>query len=421
MNNEYTDIPVVYSAEKCEMQPNANTRFIKERFAAISLKTPRFYECPEKKPYADDDRIKAIIFEGEPCGGAPAKVFAYVGFPDGADAEHPVPGMVLVHGGAGHAYAEWVKLWVDNGYAAIAFDGFGQIPADGEYSGDDGWSLNPESHPTIDEFASYKKPVDEQFFYYYLTDAEIAFEILRADRRVIKEKIGITGISWGSYAVTELICFDDRFLFAVPVYGSAFQHESTGLFGNFAQKVKDIWEPSLLLKNVKTPVLFINGDSDIFFSANTATKSASLLENGAVCYINGYLHSQQHGSSLPEIMRFADSYAKGGQGNIKITRITLCENEANIFTEYPPDIENPEVMLYYRSGDLVYSRDAAVMYEILEKWCCKKAEPCEGSYKVTLPENANIFYFAASGTDKNGTALHASSGIFYNGLLPKEQ
>ena len=30
-----------------------------------------------------------------------------------------VPGMVLVHGGGGTAFASWVKRWNDRGYAAM--------------------------------------------------------------------------------------------------------------------------------------------------------------------------------------------------------------------------------------------------------------------------------------------------------------
>lgn len=39
-----------------------------------------------------------------------------------------VPGMVLVHGGGGTAFEDWVQLWVQRGYAAIAMDTCGQVP-----------------------------------------------------------------------------------------------------------------------------------------------------------------------------------------------------------------------------------------------------------------------------------------------------
>ena len=56
------------------------------------------------------------------------KVFAFVGIPEGASAENKVPGIVLVHGGDGTAYYEWVDFWVKRGYAAIAMDTEGRMP-----------------------------------------------------------------------------------------------------------------------------------------------------------------------------------------------------------------------------------------------------------------------------------------------------
>ena len=64
--------------------------------------------------------IQAITYDGAKIGGQKTKVFAYLGFPQGASAHKKVPAVVLVHGGSGHAFAQWIKLWNDRGYAAIA-------------------------------------------------------------------------------------------------------------------------------------------------------------------------------------------------------------------------------------------------------------------------------------------------------------
>ena len=39
-----------------------------------------------------------------------------------------LPAMVLVHGGAGTAFADWVRMWKRRGYAAIAMDTCGSVP-----------------------------------------------------------------------------------------------------------------------------------------------------------------------------------------------------------------------------------------------------------------------------------------------------
>lgn len=42
--------------------------------------------------------------------------------------------MLLIHGGAGQAYSQWIEEWMRRGYAAIALDLYGDMPLeDGTY------------------------------------------------------------------------------------------------------------------------------------------------------------------------------------------------------------------------------------------------------------------------------------------------
>jgi hypothetical protein len=57
--------------------------------------------------------VHAIFFEGVPYRGKPTKVFAYYGLPSRdsqSQGTEKVPGVVLIHGGGGTAFANWVKL-----------------------------------------------------------------------------------------------------------------------------------------------------------------------------------------------------------------------------------------------------------------------------------------------------------------------
>ena len=78
-----------------------------------------------------DSRIRPILYKGVSFGGRQTEVFAYVGFPEGASEDKPVPGVVLVHGGEGTAFWDWVQMWLDKGYAAIAMDTEGRFPTVG--------------------------------------------------------------------------------------------------------------------------------------------------------------------------------------------------------------------------------------------------------------------------------------------------
>jgi hypothetical protein len=66
--------------------------------------------------------VEAYFLQSVPYNNAPTHVFAYVGIPSIATKDNPVPGVVLIHGGGGTAFYDWVKMWNDWGYAAIAID-----------------------------------------------------------------------------------------------------------------------------------------------------------------------------------------------------------------------------------------------------------------------------------------------------------
>lgn len=84
------------------------------------LSKPPAFEWDEGK------QIRSLFYKGESYKGKPTRVFAYYATP-GSLAGDPslnkdLPGIVLVHGGGGTAFAKWAKLWASRGYAAIAMD-----------------------------------------------------------------------------------------------------------------------------------------------------------------------------------------------------------------------------------------------------------------------------------------------------------
>ena len=81
---------------------------------------PRWEEAPGEPK----DGLRPIFFDSVPWQGRPTKVFAWLGIPESR--EGPVPGIVLVHGGGGTAYREWVQRWNERGYAAISIAHEGQ-------------------------------------------------------------------------------------------------------------------------------------------------------------------------------------------------------------------------------------------------------------------------------------------------------
>ena len=90
---------------------------------------PRIQPLPEydMKPDSIYHGIKAFFYDGADYKGKKTKVFAHIGFPEMKQGER-VPAVVLVHGGGGHAFPEWIRLWNERGFAAIAMDTTGFLP-----------------------------------------------------------------------------------------------------------------------------------------------------------------------------------------------------------------------------------------------------------------------------------------------------
>lgn len=89
-------------------------------------------EAVHKEQIFPEGKLTPLFYAGLPFRGEPTRVFAWLGMPTGADPGHPVPGIVLVHGGGGTAFRDWAQLWVKRGYAVIAMDIGENIPATAE-------------------------------------------------------------------------------------------------------------------------------------------------------------------------------------------------------------------------------------------------------------------------------------------------
>src|SRR5438128_654197 len=137
----------------------------------------------------ESEGLKPLFYDGVPHQGNPTRVFAWYGAPK---AEGKVPAMVLVHGGGGTAFADWAKLWVSRGYAAIAMDLCGCVPRKGK----SGWERHADGGPPgwggFNQIDGIEK---DQWTYHAVADAILAHSLLRSFPEVDADRIGITGIS----------------------------------------------------------------------------------------------------------------------------------------------------------------------------------------------------------------------------------
>lgn len=151
-------------------------------------------------------RITELRFEsvqGQFAGDGlePCQVYAVLAKPEPGQAGHTgqLPGMLICHGGKGKAEAAKAAGWARQGYAALAVE----LP---------GWA-DPEQMKSVSRFRGqpYKRnrfttmpAVTSCGVYDSIAAALGAFQLLSSQPETNRQRIGITGISWGGYLTTFL-------------------------------------------------------------------------------------------------------------------------------------------------------------------------------------------------------------------------
>lgn len=266
----------------------------------------------------DTGPIRSLTYRGEPFKGAATSVFAYYASPatlEGRTASRgEFPAIVCVHGGAGKAFSEWVQLWAERGYAAIAMDLTGR-GADGERLADGG----PDQIHEI-MFYAVDDPVTEQWFYHGVANVILAHSLIRSFSEVDPSRTGVTGISWGGFLTCIVAGLDNRFAAAVPVYGCGFLYENkawAGIFSPMTPVQRDRWvtlfDASRYVGSASMPVFFLNGTNDFAFFLDIHQKTCQLVNSPRNIRLSVEMkHGHVEGWEPIEIDRFMDQYLRGG-------------------------------------------------------------------------------------------------------------
>lgn len=266
--------------------------------------------------------VTPVLIEGEPYRGRETWCFAFYGVPPWATPENPAPGIVLVHGGLGTAYPEWVRRWVRRGYAAVAVDTCGALPV---RTPDGAWLANPEGGPRgWGRVECAGEPEREQWVYHAVAAAIRSHSFLRALPNVDASRIGCTGVSWGGFLSCILAAADPRLRFVAPVYGCGFVHEHP-----FWQEKPDnaalarwasLWDPSVYLHAAKCPMLWVDGTNDFAFPLPHVRRSAALapVPHAFSTHLRMVHGHGEPGEGPREILAFADHFARGGRDVVRV-------------------------------------------------------------------------------------------------------
>ena len=276
---------------------------------------PKSYDAEGFKP---DGTVHAIFYDALPWKGKPTRVFAWIGLP--AQRTGKVPGIVVVHGGGGTAYKEWVQKWNAQGFAAISIAVEGQTDVDEkkEAKGRPVWARHAFSGPARDgTFADTKLPLKEQWMYHALGDTMLANSLLRSLPEVDATKIGVMGISWGGVITSTIIGLDERFAFGIPTYGcghlfDAENHWGKALHDN--EGYKQVWDGMNYAERVKMPVLWLSWPQDAHFPLGCQAEHYRQTPGPRmISLVTKMGHSHPAGWNPPDSYAFAKSIVETGK------------------------------------------------------------------------------------------------------------
>ncbi len=335
--------------------------------------------------------VEGFFYAGEPYRGKPTRVFAWYGEPQ-ASAGERVPAMVLVHGGGGTAFAEWVRLWNSRGYAALAMDTCGAI-------GDRNWcDGNRIQHADAGPrgwggFDAIDEPVGDQWVHHAVAAVVRGVSHLSSRPRVDAARIGITGVSWGGFLTCLAAGIDDRPACAMPVYGCGFITEDSCWNADFqrlglerARRWHDLFDPSVHLAGARLPMLWLNGTNDFAYVPSSWQKSYRRAPGTrTVCLKLRMPHAHGGaGENAPELEVFADRHLRGGAGLAHITAAGGDGAEQWVGYEAPFSI---------RETALILTRSAGPWQERV--WESLPAAHDEAGRRVSarIPDDATAWYF----------------------------
>lgn len=303
-----------------------------ERWDFKALSSP-----PKMRWESQEGPIHSLIYTGEPYQGHETEVFAFYASPSTlgkANGQTKFPGVVLIHGGGGTAFAEWAWLWANRGYAAIAMDLSGRRPIAPQYDAAgvpvNGQASRPQTRTRLEKggpeqggaekFQCMDADKTDDWPYHAVASCVRAHSLIRSFPEVDPSRTGVTGISWGGYTTCLVASVDSRFQAAVPVYGCGFLYEGESVqkpmidaLGDKREEWIAAYDPSKLLCHCQVPILFVNGTNDVHYPMDSYQKSFDVVPGPKQMRMEVKMpHSHPSGWAPQEIGLFIDSHCKNG-------------------------------------------------------------------------------------------------------------
>ncbi|MDB6139254.1 MAG: cah [Verrucomicrobiaceae bacterium] len=391
--------------------------------ATMPWNLDKLAEAPKFQWLEREPGVRALQYEGELFHGKPTHVYAYYATPGTVSgdvkATGPWPAVVLVHGGGGSAFPQWVESWAKRGYVAISMDLAGMKP-DRASPGDASKRVRmadggpDQDHPAkFDTIAT--EDVTDDWCYHAIASVVLAHSLIRSFPEVDKERTAITGISWGGHITCIAAAIDSRFKAAVPVYGCGFLDEDSGWLKEFArlgpektaQWVK-LYDPGQYLPACRVPLFFVGGTNDAAYPLDSYMKSynAAVRTARQIREQVNMPHGHEAGWAPREIGAYIDSVLTGAP---KLPLIAMPTEDAG---KVKATVEDSAIatagMEYTTDGNDINKHEwqhAEAVIDVTGK----------ATIVATVPEQAKIYFLSATTTD----GLTVTSPVVFRNPLGK--
>ncbi len=396
---------------------------VKRILEALSAPAVRYYPQldPDKEPFCG---IRAIGWDGLEYMGKKTPIFAYLGLPAGASAECPVPGVVLIHGGGGHPMLQWVKLWNDRGYAALALETTGAWPT-ARNAGDTDVSplytrdfTPPEGYiaaPDKDNMQNDGAPLGEQWMTHALAEVWLANSLLRGLPEVDEERVGVCGISWGGVITSLSIAVDPRWAFAIPIYGVGYMIRSLSYMGYYWRRPGNVrhFRAEDGYPDVRMPVLWLSWNRDIVFAPPSHSASYEATAGGNPLTSLSWIDKMGHSSPCgwkPEIQYlFADAAVRGGEPFARF-ETQPDEERAEAKLRVPPATRVTGARIFSLDGPIPWLRQPDDRPRgVGQEYRIGGASFADGVVSAAIPPDARSYYLEVSFENGAGKAYTLTS------------
>lgn len=368
----FETVGITAESTELELVDSVNFKMMREKIEALGTLT----EAPAV--YRDDARLGEvsgkipIYFDALDYRGAPTKVFGWLGVPEGVS--NPMPGVVLVHGGGGSAFHEWVQRWNDRGYAALSIAVEGQTDIrDPETKS---WEQHEWAGPSrVGIYGDSDEPLEDQWMYHAVANTILANSLLRSFPEVDADRVGVMGISWGGVITSTVMGIDDRFAFVIPVYGCGGLDETENQYGRSLSNnevYKQAWDPNLRLPRAQMPSLWLSWPGDQHFPLDRLSKSADLASGSSLLtLVPGMGHGHGSGWNRPESYAFADSVVQSGKAWCAVFKTNVLPGR--VAARFQPTQKLDAATLVWTAdsgptGDRTWSQSPANLKQVGDDW-----------------------------------------------------